>query len=88
MHLVNLVPMEDVHRIKHSYLTCHSEGAAVFYFFRQLLAPLRTFFTEAKINKYPLGKSASDERECSVEADLSLSEHRCTQLIIFKPNRG
>jgi hypothetical protein len=36
--------------------------------FLQANAPrLRTFFTEAKENKYALGKSASDERYCSVE---------------------
>jgi hypothetical protein len=42
------------------FVPCPFERAAVGLLLRRLLKRLRTFFTDAKENKYPLGKSAYD----------------------------
>jgi hypothetical protein len=47
----------------------------------------KTFFTEAKENKYPLGKSASDERYSFVGMRSLLGEATCTQFVIPQPRR-
>jgi hypothetical protein len=69
------------------FAPCHFERAAVGLFLRRLPKRLRTFFTEAKENKYPLGKSASDERYSFVGMRSLLGEAICTQLIILQPRR-